>query len=69
MKIEKEKCKINEKWIKLSQRLKDGDNNKDKSKEIHISYQKALEEIHCLRVKLAAFEEGNINNKLQLDSE
>lgn len=33
-KLEKEKNKINEKWIKLSQRLKDGDTNKDKSKDI-----------------------------------
>lgn len=34
LKLEKEKTKINEKWIKLSQRLKEGDNSKDKQKEM-----------------------------------
>lgn len=33
-KIDKERVKINDKWIKLSQRLKEGDFTKDKQREI-----------------------------------
>ncbi|CDW77135.1 UNKNOWN [Stylonychia lemnae] len=68
-KAEKEKVKINEKYIKLSQRLKDNNVSSEgvRIKEYQQIYQKQLEEINSLRVKLQQFEEkeNNSNNNTQ----
>ena len=61
-KLEKERAKINDKYIKLSQRLKDHQlttthTNDSKQSQYQLMYQKALEELHQLRVKLQGYEE------------
>ncbi len=66
-KAEKERVKINEKYIKLSQRLKDYPSAPLSARESYSTSNRALDEINILKMKLHKQEEELIKTRRQME--